>query len=129
VNEATGGAAIRLGIDAVGGAATDRLAQCLSEGGTLVNYGMMSGQPCQVAARSFIFRDITLRGFWLVKWFREASHDAQRALYGELTQLVASGALHARIHATYPVERIREAVAATTAGERDGKILITGNAA
>ena len=40
VKEATGGAAIRLGIDAIGGAATDRLAQCLSEGGTLVNYGM-----------------------------------------------------------------------------------------
>jgi trans-2-enoyl-CoA reductase len=90
---------------------------------------MMSGEPCQVAARSFIFRDITLRGFWLVKWFREASHDAQRALYGELTQPVASGALHARVHATYPVERIREAVAAAYAGERDGKILVTGGAA
>jgi mitochondrial enoyl-[acyl-carrier protein] reductase / trans-2-enoyl-CoA reductase len=129
VNEATGGATIRLGIDAVGGAATDRLAQCLSEGGTLVNYGMMSGEPCQVAASSLIFRDISLRGFWLVKWFREASRDAQRALYGELTQLIASGALHARIHATYPVERIREAVAAASAGERDGKILVTGGAA
>ncbi len=129
VNEATGGAAIRLGIDAVGGAATDRLAQCLGEGGTLVNYGMMSGEPCQVAPSSLIFRDITLKGFWLVKWFREASRDAQRALYGELTQLVASGALHARIHATYPVERIREAVAAASTGERDGKILITGAAA
>jgi NADPH:quinone reductase-like Zn-dependent oxidoreductase len=129
VNEATGGATIRLGIDAVGGAATDRLAQCLSDGGTLVNYGVMSGEPCQVAPRSLIFRDIRLRGFWLVKWFREASRDAQRALYGELTQLVACGALHARIHATYPVERIREAVAAASAGERDGKILVTGGAA
>jgi len=129
VSEATGGAAIRLGIDAVGGAATDRLAQCLAEGGTLVNYGMMSGEPCQVAPSSFVFRDITLRGFWLVKWFRDATRDAQRALYGELTQLVAGGALHAPIHATYPVERIREAVAAASAGERNGKILVTGGAA
>jgi trans-2-enoyl-CoA reductase len=129
VKDATGSAAIRLGIDAVGGAATDRLAQCLSQGGTLVNYGMMSGEPCQIAASSLIFGDITLRGFWLVKWFRNASVDAQRALYGELTQLVASGALHARVHATYPVERIREAVAAASAGERDGKILVTGGAA
>jgi NADPH:quinone reductase-like Zn-dependent oxidoreductase len=129
VKDATGSAAIRLGIDAVGGAATDRLAQCLSQGGTLVNYGMMSGEPCQIAASSLIFGDITLRGFWLVKWFRNASADAQRALYGELTQLVASGALHARVHATYPVERIREAVAAASAGERDGKILVTGGAA
>jgi mitochondrial enoyl-[acyl-carrier protein] reductase / trans-2-enoyl-CoA reductase len=129
MNEATGGAAIRLGIDAVGGAATDRLAQCLSEGSTLVNYGMMSGQACRVAPSSLIFRDITLRGFWLMKWFRDTSHDARRALYGELTRLVASGALHARIHATYPVERIQEAVAAAFVGQRDGKILVTGGAA
>jgi trans-2-enoyl-CoA reductase len=127
VKEATGGAAIRLGIDAVGGAATDRLAQCLSEGGTLVNYGMMGGEPCQVAPSSLIFRDITLRGFWLAKWFRDTSLDARRTLYGELTQLVVSGALHARIHATYPVDRIQEAVAANE-GERDGKILVTGGA-
>lgn len=124
VQAATGGAAIRLGIDAVGGAATDRLASCLAEGGTLVNYGMMSGEPCQVAPRHFVFNDLTLRGFWLANWFRSASRDAQRALYGELTRLVASGALHARIHATYPVDRIQDAVAAAAAGERDGKILI-----
>jgi len=42
---------------------------------------------------------------------------------------VASGALHARIHATYPVEGIQEAVAAANASERDGKILVTGGAA
>ena len=114
--------------DAVGGSATDRLAQCLSEGGTLVNYGMMSGEPCTVAPSSLIFRGITLRGFWLVKWFREASRDAQRALYGELAQMVASGVLHARVHATYPVQKIREAVAAANGGERDGKILVTGSA-
>ncbi len=129
VREVTGGAQIRLGIDAVGGSATDRLAQCLSEGGTLVNYGMMSGEPCKVAPSSLIFRDIRLRGFWLVKWFREACRDAQRALYGELAQLVAGGVLHARVHATYPVQKIREAVAAANGGERDGKILVTGSAA
>jgi NADPH:quinone reductase-like Zn-dependent oxidoreductase len=124
VKEATGGAAIRLGIDAVGGAATGRLASCLAEGATLVNYGMMSGQPCQVAPHWFVFNDLTLRGFWLAKWFRQSSRDAQRALYGELTRLVASGDLHARIHACYPVEQVQAAVAAAAAGERDGKILI-----
>ncbi len=129
VREATGGASIRLGIDAVGGAATDRLAACLGDGGTVVNYGMMGGTACRIAPGALIFRDISLRGFWLVHWFRRSSREAQRALYGELTQLVANGTLHARIHATYPVAQIREAVAAAGAGERDGKILVTGGAA
>jgi trans-2-enoyl-CoA reductase len=128
VSEATGGARIMLGIDGVGGAATGRLAECLADGGTLVNYGVMSGEPCRVAPGSFIFHNIRLRGFWLVRWFRETSRDAQRALYRELTQLVADGTLQARIHACYPVERIREAVAAAGAGGRDGKILVTGGA-
>ncbi len=124
VKAAVGGADIRLGLDAVGGAATDRLARCLSEGATLVNYGMMSGEACQVTPASFIFNDITLRGFWLAKWFSQASREAQRALYGELTKLIATGKLSARIGATYPVSQIKEAVAAAHAGERDGKILI-----
>lgn len=124
VNAAVGGAAIKLGIDAVGGSATDRLARCLGEGATLVNYGMMSGEACQVTPASFIFNDITLRGFWLAKWFAVTSREAQRALYGELTKLIAIGKLSARIAATYPVSQIKEAVAAANAGERNGKILI-----
>ncbi|PAU64103.1 alcohol dehydrogenase [Pseudomonas sp. PIC25] len=124
VREATGGAAIRLGIDAVGGRATDHLAACLAEGGTLVNYGMMSGEPCQLSPASSVFRDITLRGFWLARWFRNASPADQMKVYGELTQLIASGKLHARIAATYDVSEIKQAVAAAASGERDGKILI-----
>ncbi|MDF2463758.1 MAG: alcohol dehydrogenase [Ramlibacter sp.] len=127
-SEATGGAPIRLGIDAVGGAATGRLAQCLADGGTVVNYGVLGGAPCQLAPSELIFRDIALKGFWLVKWFRNSSQEAQRALYAELTRLVADGTLHARIQSTYPVDRVREAVAAAHEGERDGKILITGAA-
>lgn len=60
--DAVGGKPIRLGIDAVAGAATDRIAQCLGPGATLVNYGAMSRQACALAPQSFIFNDITLRG-------------------------------------------------------------------
>jgi trans-2-enoyl-CoA reductase len=124
VAEATGRAKIRLGIDAVAGKATGRLSECLAEGGVLVNYGAMSGEPCVVAPRSFVFRDVTLRGFWLAKWFRSATPAQQMALYGDLTQRIAAGELHARIGATFDVKDIRAAVAAAAAGERDGKILV-----
>ena len=124
VAEATGGASFRLGIDAVGGAATDRLANCLAEGAFLVNYGAMSGEPCQVSPGSFIFRDVTLKGFWLSRWFKQASAEQRRQVFGEVATLIAQGKLHARVQATYPLERIREAVAAAAAGERDGKILV-----
>ena len=128
VKAAVGGEPIRLGIDAVGGAATERIAQCLTEGATLVNYGSMSGEASVVSPASFIFKDITLRGFWLARWFNVSTREAQRALYGELTKLVAMGKLKARIHATYSVEQIKEAIAAAARGERDGKVLIVPKA-
>lgn len=124
VADATDKAKIRLGIDAAGGAATDRIARSLAVGGTVVNYGAMSGEACKIAPASFVFRDITLRGFWLAYWFRRASGDTQRALFSELAQLVASGELTAPVQATYPLEQIKEAIVAAASPGRDGKVVI-----
>ena len=124
VKAATDGAAIRLGIDAVAGSGTEHLANCLCEGGVLVNYGRMSGEPCQITPSAFVFRDITLRGFWLAKWFQKATPAQQMAVFGELIQLIASGKLNTKVAATYDVSQIKQAVAAAAGGERGGKILI-----
>ena len=121
---ATQDAKIRLAIDAVGGKSTGNLANCLTEGGVLVNYGMMSGESCVVSPSSFVFRDVTVRGFWLALWFRKATPPQQMAVFGELAKLIASGKLKARVQATYDISQIKEAVAAAAAGERDGKILM-----
>ena len=103
VAEATGEAKIRLGIDAIGGEATNRLASCLAVGGTLVNYGVMSGEDCVISARNFVFKDVTLKGFWLAFWFRNAPFEKQMAVMGEIAKLIATGKLHTRVHATYDV--------------------------
>ena len=124
VTEATGGAEIRLGIDAVGGAAAGRVADCLCHGATLVNYGRMSGEACAVQPNAFIFRDLTMRGFWLASWFRQTPEQVRGAVVGEIARLIATGELYAPIHATYDVSEIREAVAAAASGGRSGKILI-----
>jgi NADPH:quinone reductase-like Zn-dependent oxidoreductase len=124
VAEATGNAQIRLGIDCVGGAATGRLASCLAESSTLVNYGGISGEMCQVAPLALVFNDLTLRGFWLATWFRRATPQEQMAVFGEIAQLVASGALTARVRATFDVSEIKAAVTLAASGERNGKVLI-----
>lgn len=125
--EITGGAPIRLGIDAVGGDSTDRLAGALSERAVLVNYGGMSGEACQVSPASFVFKDITLRGFWLSRWYKEATPEARNAVFGEIATLIARGDLHARVARTYSLDDIRDAVEAAASGGRDGKILLLPN--
>ena len=125
VKAATNGSPVKLGIDAVGGKATMRLAQTLVEGASIVNYGALSGEPCIVTPRELIFKDVTLKGFWLARWFRTTPQSRQLALLTELAGLIAAGKLSTPIQATYDVAQIKEAVVAAAAGERQGKILIT----
>lgn len=126
VATATGGAAIRLAIDAVAGAATARLAACLAPKGTVVTYGLLSGEPCQVPPHDVVFREITLTGFWLHKWLSEKSTAGERGqVYALLRDLVVQGVLHAAVEATYPLAQAKEAVAHAMRDGRSGKILFT----
>ena len=120
---------IRLAIDAVGGAATARLAACLADGGTVVNYGALSGEPCRLSVADLVFRDLRLRGLWVTRWIQDETRAAERkAVYEELRGYVLDGRLSAEVEATYPLHRIKDAVAHAMRPGRSGKIVITPNA-
>ena len=123
----TGGAAIKLAIDAVGGAVTLRLADCLAEGGMLVNYGLLSGEPCMLSSHHTVFRGLTLTGFWLVRALGALAPGEVTALYGDLAGRIADGSLRVPVEATYPIEEIGLAVAHAARAGRAGKVLVTPN--
>jgi len=127
VGHATGGGAIRLAIDAIGGEMVLRLADCLVEGGTVVNYGLLSGQPCQLGAHHTIFKDITLTGFWLQKALTSMARPDLETLYGDLAARIADGTLRVEIEATYPIEEIKAALAHAGREGRGGKVLVLPN--
>lgn len=115
----------KLAIDAVAGEATGRLAQALAEGGVVVNYGMLSGQPCTMPPGDVVFRDIALRGFWLARWFSSAKPEEIHQTYAGLIGLIADGTIHVDVEATYPLQQIREALAHAAREGRKGKVLLT----
>ncbi len=125
VHEATGGVDIELGIDAVAGGATQRLAECLSEGATVVSYGLLSGEPCRVTPEQTIFGGITLTGFWLAKVMREMPRGELESMYAELAAAMAAGRVRIPIEATYGLDDIAAALAHAARGHRDGKVLLT----
>ena len=127
VRDAVGEIRVRLALDCVGGVHTEHLARCLGPGGTLVNYGAMSGERCMVSPRYLVFNGISLRGFWLAHWFRKARPERRQALFAELAAMVADGSLHASVQASYGIDHVREAVQAASAGARHGKIVIEPN--
>ncbi len=127
VAEATGGADIRLGIDAVAGEAVIRLASCLADGGMVVNYGMLSGKPCMMTTDQTVFQSKQLRGFWLAKFLRGLGTEGTRALYAELAPMVESGAISVPVEAAYPIDQIKDAVAHACREGRGGKVLVLPN--
>src|SRR5206468_1999088 len=73
VKKATGGAPIRLGLNAVGGESALRLMNCLAPSGTLVTFGAMSLQPLKIPNGLLIFKDLRFRGIWINKWYDNAT--------------------------------------------------------
>jgi NADPH:quinone reductase-like Zn-dependent oxidoreductase len=102
------------------------LMNCLSEGGVLVSYGGTSRKPMVVHPGSFIFKKQTIRGFWLLYWYRSAKPDEITAMFDHLAPLVAAGTIAAPLAATYRFDQVSEAI--TKAAQSGGKVLFTSKA-
>ena len=129
VAEATGRAEIRLGIEAVGGAATARLVECVANDGTVVHYGSMSGEDPWAGRSNFIYRGVRLTGFMLGRFLARRSPEQVRAIYADLGAQVKAGTLSAPVDSVYPIDDIREALRHADRGGRRGKILVSPNGA
>ncbi|KAK4492013.1 hypothetical protein RD792_002801 [Penstemon davidsonii] len=73
-----------LGFNCVGGNAASLVLKFLKHGGTMVTYGGMSKKPVTVSTSSFIFKDLSLRGFWLQKWL---TSDKAKECRGSATRM------------------------------------------
>lgn len=127
VRAQTGGAPIRLGLDAVSGRATARLSSCVGEGGVVCNYGSMSGEDPVMARSALTGSGQTLVGFILGRGLATRSLAQIRAIYADLGEQVLKGVLSAPVEKVYPIEEIKAALAHAQRGERSGKILVAPN--
>lgn len=125
----TANAPIRLGVEAIGGKATGRLADCLASDGTLVHYGSMSGENPVVSRTNFIYRGVRLTGFMLGRFLARRTPAQIRDIYAELGRQVMDGRLSAPVDTVYPIDKIKDALAHADKGGRNGKILVSPNGA
>lgn len=120
----TKGAQLKIAFDAVAGPSVQRLAESLSEGGIVVNYGMLSGSECQISPEQTIFRGITLRGFWLSKLLNRLSLDERRTLFDALAMRMVEGQLKMPVDSYYPIELITHALQRAEQPSRNGKVMV-----
>jgi NADPH:quinone reductase-like Zn-dependent oxidoreductase len=99
------------------------LAKSLKTGGSIVVYGLQSGQSPAFSLGDFVFRGLSLHGFWLINWIRNAPRAEIQEIYQKLGDLVADGSLSAAVDHVYPLEQFKEAFEQSLKPNRRGKIL------
>ncbi|KAG0468710.1 hypothetical protein HPP92_018038 [Vanilla planifolia] len=82
-----------LGFNCIGGDSASLVLRLLRQGGTMLTYGGMAKKPVIVSTSSFIFKDLTLRGFWLQKWMTTDKAKDCRTMIDYLLSLVQCGKL------------------------------------
>ena len=73
------------------------LAKSLKPGGSIVVYGLQGGQFPAMPPKEFIYRGLSLHGFWLSNWRRNAPRTEIEEAYQKLGDLVADGSLSAAV--------------------------------
>ena len=123
VREITAGAAIRVGVDSVGGTASGDLAALIGDNGQMVVFGSMTAQPVVIPPGEFIFRNLTLRGFWGSSVRERLPQERRAALMGEVIGRVMSGDLPLPVDGIFGLDRPADAVRASLTPGKVGKVL------
>ena len=123
IEEALDGKKLSLVLDTVGGTPVGELAKSLKTGGSIVVYALQSGQFPAISPRDLIYRGLSLHGFWLINWIRNAPRTEIQEIYQKLGDLVADGSLSAAVEHVYPLEQFKEAFEQSLKSNRSGKIL------
>ncbi len=123
VRNATSGAPILLGLNAVGGESVLRLANCLAPGSTMVTFGAMSLQPLKIPNGLLIFKDLRFRGIWINKWYDNAMMQERMEAFRALFEMAKRGLLKTKVERAYPINEATAAVTHAGQGKRSGKII------
>jgi len=114
---------IGMAFDAVGGDLTARVATAMPKNSTVVVYGALSGEPCQMNPTSIIFEGKHMQGFWLTEWIKTIGILPKLKMAFEV-QAHLNDELSTQVQARFPLEKIQEALALYKSKRSDGKVLL-----
>lgn len=115
----------RLGLNCVGGLSGGLVLSHLDSGGTLVTYGGMAKKPLQIPAKSLIFKNISLRGFWMTQWKRNNQKDVHllQSMVDALCAMLRSGQLSPPKCVPVPFQHYTQAIQATVTPYQPKQVL------
>lgn len=124
IKQITDGNGVACVLDAVGGHTATEALKCLAKGGTMLIYGLLSLQDPSINAGLLIFRELTIKGFWLTDWMRRVDGPTRQEVAQNVINLLSSGEIKLPVEAIYSLDQIAEAVEHANQPGRWGKILV-----
>jgi NADPH:quinone reductase len=124
LRELTGGLGIDVVYDCVGGEASEAALRALAWRGRFLVVGFASGDIPKIALNLLLVKGAAAVGVFWGESVRRDPH-GHRANMRQLLAWIAEGKLHPRVHATYPLEQIAEAISVLDRREAVGKVVLT----
>lgn len=131
VRQATGGQGVACVLDTIGGDAFEDSLRCLGDGGTLVVVGFAGGGIPTVAANILLLKNIAVAGVnWgtYVGWSpgdnRPLHAPRARELWAQLMTWWKEGRMKPEVHAAFPLEQFREAMAEVRERRSVGRVVL-----
>ncbi|MBY0335974.1 MAG: NADPH:quinone oxidoreductase family protein [Acetobacteraceae bacterium] len=131
VRDITGGAGCASVLDTIGGDAFEDSLRCLGDGGMLVVIGFAGGGIPTVPVNILLLKNIAVAGVnWgtYVGWSpgdnRQHHAPRARALWDQLSAWWAEGKLRPEVHARFPLEQFREAMAEVRERRSAGRVVL-----
>ena len=123
VGKHTGGRGAALIFDPVAGSFLDILAQCAANGGQIIEYGWLSGEPTPFPLLPSFQKGLTVRGYTLYEFIndRVLRSEAERFVTEHLMQ----GRLRPTIDRTFPLSQIVDAHRYLESNDQIGKVVVT----
>jgi len=123
VKEATGGRGADVIYDSVGGDVFERSLKCIAWNGRLLVIGFASGKIPSVAANRILLKNISVVG---LHWGAYARYEPARVpeAFAELFRLYDEKKIRPVIFDPYPLERVRDALAALGGRKSYGKVVL-----
>lgn len=123
VRDLTGGKGADVVYDCVGGAAAEPLIRALAWKGRFLVVGFASGEIPKLPLNLLLVKGASAIGVYWGDSVRR-NQAAHRVGMMKILDWVAEGRLKPRIHATYPLEKIGEALAVIERREAQGKVVL-----
>jgi NADPH2:quinone reductase len=122
IKEITGGGA-HVVIDPVGGPNAELALRALRWGGRFVSVGFASGEIPRIPLNLVLLKGVVVTGFTMEGFARHQAPDRKRD-QAELAALAREGRAAPYISATYPLERVGQALSDLAERRATGKVLV-----